>query len=205
MTKSQSLPEILGRIEKRLEAVGLSATAASNAAGKPDAIRNMRRAVENGTRHGVSTVTLAALAPVLKTTQAWLMTGREGARMIPVMGYAAAGNDTVVLYSEADGPLDEIEAPEWATTHTVAVRVKGTSLGRFLDGWIAFYDDRRDPPDESLHGQVCVCGLADGRVMVKKLRASATKGLYHLESETEPTLFDVRVEWAAKVREFRQV
>lgn len=67
------LPEILARIERRLSAVGLSAAAASKAAGKPDAIRNIRRAVENDDRQGVSTATLNALAPVLKTTSIWLL------------------------------------------------------------------------------------------------------------------------------------
>nr|WP_246529082.1 S24 family peptidase [Microvirga zambiensis] len=69
------LREILGRIEKRLQAVGLSATAASKAAGKPDAIRNLQRAVEKDDRQGVSTATLNALAPILKTTAVWLFAG----------------------------------------------------------------------------------------------------------------------------------
>jgi hypothetical protein len=66
---------ILERIEKRLDAVGLSASAASKAAGKPDAIRNLQRAVEKDDRQGVSTATLNALAPVLKTTPVWLFAG----------------------------------------------------------------------------------------------------------------------------------
>jgi SOS-response transcriptional repressor LexA len=69
------LRDILVRIEKRLEIVGLSATAASKAAGKPDAIRNLQRAVEKDDRQGVSTATLNALAPVLRTTPVWLFAG----------------------------------------------------------------------------------------------------------------------------------
>jgi hypothetical protein len=37
------LADILGRIEERLTALGLSATGATRLAGKPDAIRNIRR------------------------------------------------------------------------------------------------------------------------------------------------------------------
>jgi hypothetical protein len=73
--RPMELREILKRIEKRLAAVGMSATAASKAAGKPDAIRNLQRAVEKDDRQGVSTATLNALAPVLKTSVIWLFAG----------------------------------------------------------------------------------------------------------------------------------
>jgi hypothetical protein len=53
----------------------MSASAASKAAGKLDAIRNMRRAVRSGLRDGVTMTTLQALAPVLKTDVAWLADG----------------------------------------------------------------------------------------------------------------------------------
>jgi len=69
------LPAILARIEKRLAALDLSETAAGKLAGKPDAIRNLRRALEKDERTGVSTATLNALAPVLKTTPVWLFAG----------------------------------------------------------------------------------------------------------------------------------
>ena len=70
------LAEILTRIEKRLTATGLSASAASKAAGKSEAIRNLQRAVEDGSaRQGMTTATINALAPVLGTTPIWLFAG----------------------------------------------------------------------------------------------------------------------------------
>jgi hypothetical protein len=69
------LPEILARIEKRLAALKISESAAGKLAGKPDAIRNLRRALEKDERTGVSTATLNALAPILKTTSIWLLAG----------------------------------------------------------------------------------------------------------------------------------
>ncbi len=72
------LPDILMRIESRLKALGLSAHAASVAAGKPYAIRNIRRAAQSGNRQGVSTATIAALAPALQTSVGWLVTGQDG-------------------------------------------------------------------------------------------------------------------------------
>lgn len=69
------LPAILARIEKRLKALDISESAAGKLAGKPDAIRNLRRALEKDERTGVSTATLNALAPVLETTSVWLFAG----------------------------------------------------------------------------------------------------------------------------------
>ena len=71
------LPVILERIEERLRALGLSADKASRAAGKPDAIRNMQRAVKEG-RTGVNTTTVAALATVLEVSPLELL-GENGA------------------------------------------------------------------------------------------------------------------------------
>ena len=42
------LHDVLSRIESRLEALGLSANRASALAKKPDAIRNLKRAVQSG-------------------------------------------------------------------------------------------------------------------------------------------------------------
>lgn len=70
------LRDIYDRITKRLEAVGLSANAASLKAGlSEDAIRNIKRAVETGRESGLSTQTILKLAPVLRTTASWLLEG----------------------------------------------------------------------------------------------------------------------------------
>jgi hypothetical protein len=71
------LDVVLERIEARLKILQMTENAASLAAGKPDAIRNLRRGVHTGSRKGISTATLAALAPVLKTSVEWLLTGRN--------------------------------------------------------------------------------------------------------------------------------
>lgn len=122
----------------------------------------------------------------------------------PVVGYAAANSDAVTFYGTAQGPFDEVEAPSGATDKTVAVRIRGTSLGKPFNNWLAFYDDRKDPPDESLYGELCVCELPGDRVLIKTLRKGTAKGLYNLESVTEPTLEDQPVLWAALVREMRR-
>lgn len=71
--RAMELSEILARVERRLTALGVSADAASTAAKKPDAIRNLRRAVEQGSRKGISTTTIEALARALHTKPEWLL------------------------------------------------------------------------------------------------------------------------------------
>lgn len=96
------LIEILTRIEQRLADVQLSASAASRAAGKPEAIRNLKRAVVNGGRRGITTGTLSALAPVLKTSTAWLMTGEGSPDHLDVQSQLANLANAI--------PSDRVEA-----------------------------------------------------------------------------------------------
>ncbi|MFK5281894.1 hypothetical protein ACI3PL_20290, partial [Lacticaseibacillus paracasei] len=80
--------------------------------------------------------------------------------MVPLVGYVGADN-TTSMFSTDGLALDEVEGPEDATRTTVAVEIRGTSLGPVFDRWLVFYDDRRDPPDDSLFGRLCVVGLED--------------------------------------------
>src|SRR5580658_1428941 len=109
------LEDILARVESRLQAVGLSAHAASLAAKKPDAIRNLQRAVKNGERRGVTTETLAALAPVLETTAAWLLEGDGAAQprlKVRVVGKIGAGAEILPEFEQIPPEgLFEIDVP----------------------------------------------------------------------------------------------
>lgn len=140
----------------------------------------------------------------------WLLTGKgpkerrplRGApgeeRFVNLVGYVGAGAQTHFFAN--DEPLDEVPAPAGSTDATVAVEIRGDSLGSFFDRWLVFYDDVRRPIDESLLNKLCVVGLRDGRILIKKIRRSKARGLFHLLSQTEPPITDVEVEWAAKVK-----
>lgn len=204
-----SLREILERVDRRLAALdGLSANAASARAKKTDAIRNLRRAVKEG-REGISTATITALAPVLETTVSWLMegVGDEDAHpnrpphrnTVRVVGYAGAGAEThFFVLPEED--LDEVDAPIGATSRTKAIEIRGQCLGALFDRWYAFFDDVRSPVTDDLVGHLCVVGLEDGRVLIKKLRRARRPGLYRLLSEQDPPIEDVAIAWAARVK-----
>ena len=80
------LTAVLTNIEGRLAELGMSADKASRLAGRPDAIRNLRRAVRKG-KGGLTMATVAALARALKTTQ------------------------EALLAPAATVPVDEVDAP----------------------------------------------------------------------------------------------
>ena len=123
-------------------------------------------------------------------------------RQVPIVGYVAAGSRTH-LFSHGQGPLGRVDGPEHATGKTVAVEVRGESLGAFFRDWLVFYDDVRSPVTPDLHHKLCVVGLSDGRILLKKIQPSRTDGVFHLLSQTEEPLMDQKVGWAAAVTGMR--
>ena len=119
-------------------------------------------------------------------------------RTVPLVGYVSAG--ALSYFHNSDGPIDEIPAPDDCTPETVAAEIRGDSLGSLFDRWLVFYDEVRSPLTPDLVGRLCVVGLADDRVMVKKIERSKTPGLYHLLSNTEAPILDVEILWAARVK-----
>ena len=113
-------------------------------------------------------LTLAELVAISEITHHPLPAGynEEEGRTVTVVGIAAAGSDTI-SYAEGQGHLDEVPAPHGSNEHTVAVEVRGGSLGPVFEGWLAFYDDRRDPPTDDLMGHMCIVGLASGQVVIR--------------------------------------
>lgn len=212
------LPDILSRIEKRLTVLKLTPDAASKAAGKPDAIRNIKRAVKDGGRQGVSTDTLRALAPVLKTTPAWLMDGDDAdvrsedvaagldkppGPMVKVKGYVGAGA-VAHFYAVSDEDYEEVPAPEGANDQTVAVEIRGRSFGPLMNTWLVFYDDVRSPVTSDLIGQVCVVGLPDDRILIKEIHRNPRGGFDLISNDTkEADIVGVEIEWAARVTSMR--
>lgn len=137
----------------------------------------------------------------------WLFDGtgpqaRKLTRLVPLVGYVGAGA-AAAFFADGQGPFDEIDAPPGANENTVAVEIRGESLGALFDQWLVFYDDVHDPPHPGMLKQLCVCGLADGRILIKKLVKGQLPGHFNLLSNTEPPIYDVIVEWAAIVTSMR--
>lgn len=120
--------------------------------------------------------------------------------VVRVVGYVGAGAGAH-YYALSPDDLEAVPAPPGATPNTVAVEIRGASLGPHFDHWLAFYDDVRRPLTEDLIGHLCVIGLSDERVLIKKVEKGAKKGLFRLLSNVgEAPIENVPIEWAARVR-----
>lgn len=123
---------------------------------------------------------------------------RPPRRTLKVKGYIGAG-DQAHYYAVGQGDLGEIEASDRDPPTAVAVEIMGTSLGRLFDRWYAVYDDVRSPMTDDLIGHLCAVGLADGRILIKKVERNGKKFNLISNSETEPTISGVDIDWAAKI------
>lgn len=134
--------DILDRIEQRLIDVGLSASAASVAAGlSKDAIRNIRRARAQGVVVGVNVRTVEALAPVLKTTKAWLLgEGGEEERDASPNGHVpfldleklpSKREDILAGLSHVPDTLNDVRFPN-PQGSIIATRLSDDSMNRLI-------------------------------------------------------------------------
>jgi hypothetical protein len=152
-------------------------------------------------------------------TPEWLLTGHRPAApdiagvpeqrkqssptKLQVWGYIGVGGQ-MHFFALAPEDLDEIEVPRPATESTVAVQIRGDSLGSHFDHWFVLYDYEQRQPTPDLIGELCVVALEDGRVLVKQLRQGEAEGLFNLISLAGPAIRNVRVVWAAVVKEMIQ-
>lgn len=134
---------------------------------------------------------------------AGLSRGRDPARRLRVKGSVGAGGQAL-LYSEGQGDHGSIPAADNDPPGAVAALIVGTSLGLFFDGWYAIYDNVRDPLTDDLIGKLCIVGLEDGRVLIKKVVRNGRRLDLLSNKEDEPAIEDARIAWAAKVTDVRQ-
>ncbi|HXW70099.1 MAG TPA: S24 family peptidase [Methylocella sp.] len=197
------LQDILSRIEARLEATGLSAHAASLAAKRPDAIRNLKRAVKNNDRRGVTTETLAALAPVLKTTAAWLLEGvgdSAPANLVRVVGRIGAGAQILPEFDKIPPQgLYEIEVPFAVAEGVIALQVEGDSMWpRYDPGDVIIC--RQGANIDGINGREAVIRTADGKQLLKRILRGGQEGSFDLESHNAAPIRGVRIDWVAEIQ-----
>lgn len=167
------LDDVFARVESRLAAVGLTASAASTKAGlSRDAIRNMRRAVEAKGRAGVSTKTIAALAPILETTPGWLLDG-TGDEVTETIDVPLLSKISASAFRSQDGvraadirrhiKVSHLPPGDW-----FALEVEGTSMDRIAPDGSVIIVNRAD--DRLIDGKNYVFSLDDGAATFKQYR-----------------------------------
>lgn len=202
------LSKILDRINERLEAVGLSESAAAKLAGlSADAIRNVRRKVESGdTAGGVSSRTLEKLAPVLQTTVDYLMTGQGEGEVgnwstVIGMGYIGAGAQIEPEFEQVPPEgLFTVDVPFAIPEGIIALGVRGDSmLPRYDDGDVILVYSEQHRSTESLLGEECAVRTATGVRYLKRLMRGYQRGTFNLESWNAKTIEDIELEWIGEI------
>lgn len=128
---------------------------------------------------------------------------REERPKIKVKGYVGAGG-AMHYYAVSQGDLGEIDPSDRDPADAAAVQIMGTSLGRFFDRWYAVYTDVRAPITADLIGKLCVVGLDDDRVLIKKVIRNGNRFDLMSNSEEEEPIRGVKIKWAALVSDIRQ-
>ncbi len=201
---AMELEDVLFRIESRLKAVGLSAHAASLAAKRPDAIRNLKRAVKNHDRRGVTTETLMALAPVLKTTAAWLLEGvgePTPGNIVQVVGRIGAGAEILPEFEQIPPEgLYEIEVPFPIANDAIAFQVEGDSMWPRYDPGDVIICWRQGTNVDEVVGWEAAVRTTDGKRYLKRIQRGGSSGTFDLESHNAAPIRGVRIEWAAEIK-----
>jgi transcriptional regulator with XRE-family HTH domain len=197
------MDDLLDWIRRGLEQPGKTQAGLARALGRsPSAINNLlngRRRLRADEIPAIARYLGVSPPPALSEEDAIHIV--NGAPTVPVIGYVGAGGLTY-HYAVERTALENVEARE-ASPETVAVEVRGDSLGRSFDRWLVFYDEVANPVTDDLIGKLCVVGLSDDRVLIKTIRRGTRPGLFILESNTEPPIKDIPLEWAARVKAMR--
>lgn len=130
----------------------------------------------------------------------WLLEGegppRASENRAQVVGHVGAGAE--MYFESGQGPFGEVALPPRAPDGTVAAEIRGDSLGPF-NGWFAYFSDRRDPPTTDLVGELCVVGLTDGHILIKRIAKGRRARRFDLWGAGGQPLQDQQLQWAAVV------
>lgn len=179
--------DLVEEIEHGLRKSGKSRIGLAKALGRsPSVITEMLR--KNGKRRHIKSDEIEKIREYLELDP-----------VVPIVGSVGASSEEVYYGENADDPAEYAPAPSNASPETVAVVVRGESLGRGFNGWLAYYNDRRSPITPDLYNVPCVVALDDGRVLIKTPRP-APGGRFHLLSiGTGEIIHDAKLIWAARV------
>lgn len=122
---------------------------------------------------------------------------------IKIVGYVGAGS-RAHHYAVAEGEYQEIDRGPGDTNQTVAVEIRGKSMGPALEGWLVLYDNVRAPITDDMFGQLCVVGLTDDRILVKVVKRERNGSFSLLSNGPDEPIPDAKIEWAALVTDMRR-
>lgn len=145
---------------------------------------------------------LGVLSDVRSEDVADIISVPPRSRKVKLKGYVGASGEAI-YYRLSDEDYEEVDAPSNATDQTIAVEIKGKSFGPLMNTWLVFYDDVRSPVTPDLHGQICVVGLDDDRILIKEIQPNGRGGFTLISNSADDPIENANIEWAAKVTSMR--
>ena len=137
----------------------------------------------------------------------WLLNGNGELRparlsVVPLVGYVGPGSEVIFAHqTQSEPPGEAVMPPGGSNFDLIALEVRGEAMpGVADDGAVIYFRDDRLPPTEELLGKLCICGLDDGRILVKRLQRGRDPGRFDLYSGIGAPLLDAPVTWAALVQ-----
>ena len=145
----------------------------------------------------------ARLAQALNTTTDWIISGTgspEAGNVRPIVEYVGAG-EAVFPINTDENYTDTIDVPFDCPPTAGGLIVKGDSMLDEMDPYDVIIYDRNAPFDRSeCLNRRCVIETEDGRLLVKRLKAGSSFGLYTLLSSNAEPITDVRINWASRIK-----
>lgn len=118
---------------------------------------------------------------------------------VPIVGLVGAGGEAQ-MYQDGHGNYGEAPRPPGTGSSTVALEVRGDSMPGIAENeWLVYYDDVREGITPDLIGELCVVGIADGGVFIKRVYRAKDADLYDLISTGAEPKRNQKIAWAAKV------
>jgi hypothetical protein len=121
--------------------------------------------------------------------------GASGTRVVGYVGAGAAGH----YFNYAQPDFEQVEPPLAGDGEIVAVKIVGESLGMIFRNGYAFYRELRRPPTDDMLGRLCVVGLANDQILIKRVQRGKHGNGYDLFAENEDPIRNAEIEWAAIV------
>lgn len=172
---------------------------------EPPAVTNLLK----GTRT-LKASEVRTLARLLDVSAAEVMTRfgapvHDAAPLVPVVGYVGAGQEIHDIDDLAQGGSLEpddggVPCPVNLDPATiVAVRVRGGSMHPLKENWLLFYTRDGEGVHPDAVGRLAVVKIKDGPKLVKELHPGRKRGTWRLESWSDKTRDDERLDWAVPV------
>jgi len=156
------------------EAIGLTQTMVSN-------IKNLRREM--------------SAVEVFKAAEFLGVPLPNEKNILEVRHYIGAGAQVIPI-DDGGEPIYEVEVDFPLPHGAIGAIVRGDSqYPIFEDGDLVAYGGDLLTPEQAI-GETCIVQLADGRMLIKKVRRGSQPGLYTLTSTNAPDIEDVAVESA---------